>query len=595
MSLSVQYKSGPYLLPATPGLTPNASFTSSYSLSSSPSLSTCPSGNTSSPEYELNGFEHPGLVEHDALGKAQSGAQQVKPRTIGRTSSRPSLRHMPSWRSVASHVSHISQVSASHVPPFSHVASGDTDLDVEQEPSFSTDGAYDDPPDYGAPSPRRVDRGREGRSIDIRHAWAQGSRSSRKTGSSGFAKALKKMSFGSLGRYADRRGSMSGRDTALPGTHMTLPLDDGPLGQLQDRHVLSPAPLSPDSSHDSADSPDLDDFFTPPTIPTSLLQCHSAMPVHPTFPRPATRRDWRQLRTLPLPSHSSQSRHSPASSPEEGSTAFDLDIFSPRLARAPILRGIVDALPVSPLELPNSRVSLMTLLGNRSFPSATPTSSPSSPISDAEERTMPSLGQVASDWAQPNIAPPTPGSNTGSPARPSSYRFPRASYPSSVSSPSIFPATSHSSTSTFTRRHSAIIRPPILPTPIPPSLLMSPRSLGTPLIPPGPTSPSRLDTIAGLPPVSLIASTVTLGRRVSDRVRRPQIAVRVGEISPTAGLGMGPMNGAGSGFRQKVTEESPSITRSDSFTKRIPTPGTFGLEGEAAKRLESEGLNPYFA
>ena len=78
-------------------------------------------------------------------------------------------------------------------------------------------------------------------------------------------------------------------------------------------------------------------------------------------------------------------------------------------------------------------------------------------------------------------------------------------------------------------------------------------------------------------------------------MRRPTIAVRVGETSPTAGLGMGPMNGAGSGFRQKVTEESPSITRSDSFTKRIPTPGTFGLEGEAAKRLESEGLNPYFA
>jgi hypothetical protein len=29
--------------------------------------------------------------------------------------------------------------------------------------------------------------------------------------------------------------------------------------------------------------------------------------------------------------------------------------------------------------------------------------------------------------------------------------------------------------------------------------------------------------------------------------------------------------------------------------KRLPTPGTFGLEGEAEKRLVQEGDNPYFA
>jgi hypothetical protein len=477
------------------------------------------------------------------------------------------------------------------------------------ESDASSDGAFDDAADFGIPSPRKAERGRgnnERRMDGGDGVQKRGEKkSSRKgsSGSSGFANALKKMSLGSLGRYAEyqHRGSILPRRHVDEhgATRIETPSDGPghrPWASHQDR--LPPIPLSPESSsssHDRTDSPDLDDYFTPPTIPTSMLHAHPSLPPHPTFPRVTARRDWQNLRSLPTPSSKVSEVQS---NPKDGAAGFDLDIFSPRVSHAPVLRGIIDSLPVSPLELPSSRVSLMTLLDNRSYPSsALPTSPTSSPISNAEERTMPSLGQVASDWTKPTVTEPTPRNTPDSPARPSSslYRLPRGSYPTSTSSPSIFPSSSYTNTLPFTRRHSAIIRPPILPSPTPPSLIMSPRSLGTPLIPPGPTSPSRLDTIAGLPPASLVAATVTLGRRVSDRNRRPSIAVRMGETRPTAGLGMGSMSGAGSGFRHKGPVESPTLARAESSKKRVPTPGTFGLEGEAEKRLVMEGDNPYFA
>ena len=464
----------------------------------------------------------------------------MRAQVVSRASSQPSLKHMSSWRSFASHVSQISIKSRE---------SGEFEVKTMQSGSPSN-GALDDASPSGVTSPKTIDQGRERREKSLSKDRGVGTRGHRRSstkspsGSSAFAKALKKMSLDSLDRYAESQ--FQHRDTILPRRHVDVhgatrvetPFDE-PIKRPATAHRENlppiPMPLQPDSSsHDCAASPEFDDLFTPPTIPTALLQTHSSSPHRPTPPHTIARRD-HQLHSLPP--HPNRAGGAPQPSLEDASEGFDLDIFSPCVSHAPVLRGIVDHLPVSPLEMPNPRVSMMTLLDKRPYRSSEKFSSPTStPISNVEEQTMPSLGQAASNWSKPTASGPTTKNTPDSPARPSSglHRLPRGSYPPSASSPSIFPASSYANTLPFARRHSAIIRPPVLHSPTPPSLIVSPRSLGTPLIPPGPTSPSRLDTIAGLPPASLVTSTVPLGRRVSDRVRRKSIAVRMGGTGPVS-------------------------------------------------------------
>ena len=607
MSLSVGYRSGAgatYLLPSTtpstPGLTPNASsMSSSYSLSSSPSLSTCPSAQPDSP-----------------------GSEPKARAVVARTSSRPSLRHMPSWRSFASHVSRRSRASA------------DMDLDVEMESSGSDQGAYDDADEVDTPGHAKVpyvhptgfQRGRD-RGVAAGLGGLD-RRSTRKGGSSGFAKALKKLSLGKLGSHVERAREArehGGEDMSRDSTSTSNEADteesrvDTPYAApiphsfMPRPSDLSPIPVSPAESL-SPLSPNFDEYFTPPTIPTALLRGHASLPAHPTFPtfprytsRYASRKDWMSSMTpmgmsAPTPTPP-PARERLEDCADSSSFPFKPDIFSPRVHRAPVLRGILDSLPVSPLELPQSQSVFPASFPRDHFPTPVlPRNAVPSPIAQAEDaQTMPSLGQVVSSCGS-------------SPARPSSaiFRLPRASVPTSHTSTSIFPTSTSASVPSFasnfsltlnanaslpfTRRHSAIIRPPILPSPTPPSLITSPRSLGTPLIPPGPISPSRLETLVGAPPAAFAPSEAIPDILPSTRIRRVSAAVRVGAVSPpAAGLGLGALAGAGSGLRHVVGDDEQDDSEEESGTKRLPTPGTFGLEGEAEKRLVVEGINPYFA
>ena len=59
---------------------------------------------------------------------------------------------------------------------------------------------------------------------------------------------------------------------------------------------------------------------------------------------------------------------------------------------------------------------------------------------------------------------------------------------------------------------------------------------------------------------------------------------------PVSPRGSNELGGLGFGeiAKKAGVDESASM-------EHIPTPGTFGLEGEAERRMVTEGLNPYFA
>lgn len=565
-SLSVTYRSGAtYLLPtttpSTPGLTPNASSTSSYSLSSSPSSLSYAASNLGIPESPPA-----------ASTRGEECDSPSKP-VISRASSRPSLRHMPSWRSFRSHVSLRSRGSVD-------VAGKEEDGDSGSQ-SSDEEGYNQGQDDLTPIKERFTPRGRIG-SVAGRQVDSAKTRHGGNGHALGFARALKKLSLGSLGRHVEQarqRGSIPRQ------------MRDGPGGG----DTLSPIPLSPQSSGSEIELEG--EYFTPPTISTAVLRSFPALPSHGTLPRAALRpKQWTGGIT-PTPNHTPARERPDAVSravreaPEVGEDdPFDTDIFSPRVSQAPVLRGIIDSLPISPLELPSSRIIRpSSTLAVRDFPTPVlPRNTAPSPIVSVEPTSaMPSLGQVASTLR-----------HTSSLTRPRStmapgYRLPRASIPSSSTTPSLFPASYTHSTLPFTRRHFCIIRPPTLPSPTPPSLIASPRSLGTPLIPPGPTSPSRLDTLAGKPPQGFLVEAIP-DVLAETRARRTSAAIRAGAISPSSGLGFGTMTQAGSGFR-KGSNGGSSQGRRVSAGHRLPTPGTFGLEGEAEQRLVQEGVNPYFA
>jgi hypothetical protein len=62
------------------------------------------------------------------------------------------------------------------------------------------------------------------------------------------------------------------------------------------------------------------------------------------------------------------------------------------------------------------------------------------------------------------------------------------------------------------------------------------------------------------------------------------------------GLGFGQIssaNGSGSGFERKKCEGGDG--GEEDVQGHVDTPGTFGLEGEAERRMMRDGMNPYFA
>ncbi|WVQ63799.1 uncharacterized protein L199_001953 [Kwoniella botswanensis] len=251
----------------------------------------------------------------------------------------------------------------------------------------------------------------------------------------------------------------------------------------------------------------------------------------------------------------------------EESPTFDISIFSPRpaLPNAPVLKGIIDILPISPLELPSS--SSINSFGSfrdiaLSFP--TPVLSkdpPGSPI------VMPIPRKGISSIPHQSIESvlnPYPCSTIN---RRSSLTDRRPTRPS----------TTIEGIPTTRRRMSLILKPAILPCPTPPSLLTSPKTLGSEYIPPL-FSPSSTSPTSSL----FVTTTIGIGGLPNRRGRGSlKLKLPPSHFANSTGLGFGPE-------KDEKEEEKE---------EHVPTPGTFGLEGEK-ERFGSErveGVNPYFA
>ncbi|WWD06859.1 hypothetical protein V865_004956 [Kwoniella europaea PYCC6329] len=250
----------------------------------------------------------------------------------------------------------------------------------------------------------------------------------------------------------------------------------------------------------------------------------------------------------------------------EVSPIFDLSIFSPRpgLPNAPVLKGIIDTLPISPLELPSS--SSINSFGSfrdiaLSFP--TPVLSkdpPSSPI----VMPIPRKGVSVPNQSIESVLNPYPCSTI---YRRSSLTDRRPSRPS----------TTIEGIPTTRRRMSLILKPAILPCPTPPSLLTSPKTLGSEYIPPL-FSPSSTSPTSSL----FVNTTIGIGGLPNRRGRGSlKLKLPPSHFANSTGLGSGP--------EKDEQEEEKEV--------HVPTPGTFGLEGEK-ERFGNEGINginPYFA
>ncbi|WWC63929.1 uncharacterized protein I303_106534 [Kwoniella dejecticola CBS 10117] len=314
---------------------------------------------------------------------------------------------------------------------------------------------------------------------------------------------------------------------------------------------------------------------------------------------------------------------------------FDLTIFSPRprsmiLPQAPVLRGLslslIDhSLPISPLELP-STTATTTTSSSISFSSLPPppstTTSSSEVITNTEEL-------ETSSWPTPLLSkdPPNsphipilmpiprrgarPGTRTPNqsiesvlnpqrivtvgrhksltdrrPSRPSSGRNSSITLDNAISkSNSISHTLTHTQTQdippTTRRRMSLIIKPAILPCPTPPSLITSPKSLGTEYIPPL-FSPSSISPTSQTYFSSSVSSSSLSNASISG------LPIRRGRGSLKMKLPQ-------SYFRPSQDSNSASVLSSEEEAKEhVPTPGTFGLEGERG-RWDTGNVNPYFA
>ncbi|OCF35665.1 hypothetical protein I317_03189 [Kwoniella heveanensis CBS 569] len=261
-----------------------------------------------------------------------------------------------------------------------------------------------------------------------------------------------------------------------------------------------------------------EEFFTPSPMPASV------------FPR------------TPFPSRIDGSAEPPT---------FDLSIFSPRPPPPPVLRGILDNLPVSPLELP-------VLRNSATFPTPVfPRDPPTSPLHmPAPRRGIP--GESIESVLHPSLSRRSSIVGKDRPRRPSIPGLPR-------------------------RRMSLSIRPAILPCPTPPSLLVSPKTLGSEYIPPL-FSPSSISPVTSR---FLIGSGPGGGGSSSLPRRRGRGSMRL-KLPPSY---FSSEQGTGLGIEQEVEFREATEKVNE---EHVATPGTFGLEGEKG-RIQAEGVNPYFA
>ncbi|OCF79111.1 hypothetical protein I204_01056 [Kwoniella mangroviensis CBS 8886] len=321
--------------------------------------------------------------------------------------------------------------------------------------------------------------------------------------------------------------------------------DDNKLEKEQsiDNRVHSQAGVEKEAQGQELQQEQEEEYFTPCFIPSS-----SFVGVKTTYPTKSN--DTVQTST----------------GSEEESPIFDLSIFSPRpaLPNAPVLKGIVDTLPISPLELPSS-TSLGSVASFKDIALSFPTpilskDPPSSPI----VMPIPRKGISIPHQSIESVLNPYPCSTIN---RRSSLTDRRPSRPS----------TTIEGIPTTRRRMSLILKPAILPCPTPPSLLTSPKTLGSEYIPPlfSPNSTS--------PTSSLFINTTTGIGGLPVRRGRGSLKLKLpsSHFANSTGLGFGPEKDE----REEEKEE------------HVPTPGTFGLEGEK-ERFGNEGIdgiNPYFA
>ncbi|CAD6573405.1 MAG: hypothetical protein TREMPRED_000820 [Tremellales sp. Tagirdzhanova-0007] len=330
-----------------------------------------------------------------------------------------------------------------------------------------------------------------------------------------------------------------------------MPLNLSTLADLASRSIPCPLPTTKDSDASTPEDEDdaeaenyaeVDEFFTPGAIPSSIFPSIATL-LPTSIPTPL-------VGTVSLPV-SKAIPQSLENAPTDFSPDLNLDIFSPRLPAAPRLRGIMYSLPISPLQLPPpdaSRSSMFAILAEYAGPtSVTPNDLVTTQILSASDCTaMPSLEAGLVSLSRPRVG---------------LERSPRVRLAG--------------------RRLSAVIRPPILPSPTPPSLLSSPRALGTPVLSPC-ISPCPRRSSYGSYGRSF-ASSYLAG--TSFKRRRPDRGMMV--VSPSGSSEVGGL-GFGEIVKKAGVHEGPSL-------EHVPTPGTFGLEGEAERRMITEGVNPYFA
>ena len=480
--LSVTYNRGSTFLPP-PTLTPNTS----CSLSLRGSASSI---------GDLPGFGTGSSSDSDP-------SPPISPvRETAGISPRPSLRHMPSWTSFASHRS-------------------------RREPDSSDDDeAFTDAPNEAGWEKRFVG----GREREQGYASMRSSRKVRVGGGLFKLLNLRERSDSPSGKRADGEVKLDYRKAGSEirvGTPLGMPI----LPRLHSRNAHSALAAMAETSPPS--SPD--EYFTPGAIASALLPSIASLLPTPTPVRRAEK---------------VASRAALADAASDNTVEFNLHIFSPRMPSAPRLRGIMDAMPISPLELSATDPLLhpsIAALAHEQFATPVlprnPASTPTMPHSEGSP-VLPSRGSKGSDLASAckTSTPHSPARSVRNPSSPCASR----------------------------RRMSAIIRPPILPSPTPPSLLNSPRTLGTPILPP------RISSRRGAGPHYTYAAYTVDQSATLPTMRKRRLR---GPISTSTSVGLGGLGLGAIGGTQE----------------HVATPGTFGLEGEAERRTARESENPYFA
>ena len=313
----------------------------------------------------------------------------------------------------------------------------------------------------------------------------------------------------------------------------------------------------------------------------------------------------------------------------------DLDeafgLFSPRrtLPRAPYLKGIPISQPVSPFDLPPMAATEISPLGDMREEAESFAVRPSIVAVMAKSRTEVPLespfdvsrmltnrvrrGSVSSTTAiapsSPNVGVLTPRL-ASSPRPPASPAFGRdaARYPSPMfnRSPAL---TNGLHTPRLRRRDSINFNKQTKPSPKPPTLINSPKVLGTPLSPESGTMPPALrhrlsdSTIASMGPMGLLSPTRGIGSSLYEENSRYHLPFQ--PAAAAAGLGFGVIASTVTAIAE---EGESSVVRRVSFAEpvfetrirrdlkeRVRTPGVEYLDAEPKPAMGRECSNPYFA